>query len=126
MNGLTNRRKGHNFERELARLYREAGFKNALTSRQASKLYDDCKLDFWGIPDNTQAKNVKASLNPLTIIRQMKALIMEKLEPVEKRLHKPFVVIHKQNKEIKVFIEMTLEDYFKWKKLEANEINSTN
>lgn len=118
MTGKTNRKKGHDFEREIAKLYREAGWVTALTSRQASRLYDDCKLDFWGIPDNTQAKNVRASINPMTIFRQMEVLVEEKIEPVEKRLHKPFVLIHKRNKETTVFVKMSKEDYFKWKKLE--------
>lgn len=123
MTGATNRKKGHNFEREIAKLFREAGYTNALTSRQASRLYDDCMIDIWGIPDNVQAKNVKANINPMAIFRQMKKVISEKLEPVEKRLHLPFVLIHKQNREIKVFVEMSMDDYFKWKSLEANSSN---
>lgn len=124
MNGLTNRRKGHSFEREIARKFRESGYINALTSRQASRLYDDCKLDIWGIPDNVQVKNVKASINPMSIFRQMKKLVEEKLEQVEKRLDKPFVLIHKQNKVTTVYVEMSIDEYFKWKKLEKN--NSSN
>lgn len=120
MTGATNRRKGHNFEREITKLCRESGYLNALTSRQASRLYDDCMIDIWGMPDNIQVKNVRANINPMTIFRQMKKVIEEKLEKIEKRLHLPFVLIHKQNKEITVYVKMSLEDYFKWKKLESS------
>jgi len=111
LKGSTNRRKGHNFEREIAKVLREMGYREALTSRQASRLYDDCKLDIWGVPLNVQIKNVKVPQNPTTIIRQMKREVEQRLEPIEKRMDKPFVVIQKSNREVKVFVEMSLDDF---------------
>ena len=59
----------------------------------------------------------------MSIFRQMKKLVEEKLENIEKRLDKPFVLIHKQNKITTVYVEMSIDEYFKWKKLENNSSN---
>jgi hypothetical protein len=113
MNGKRNRRVGHDFERKITQTLREMGYANALTSRQASRLYDDCKLDIWGVPFNVQTKKLKSPQNPMTIIRQMQRAVEQKLEPVEKRMHLPWVYIQESEKEIKVFVEMSLDDFKK-------------
>ena len=41
----TNRRKGHDYERQIRREYRELGWLNCETSRYASKMMDDRKID---------------------------------------------------------------------------------
>lgn len=57
MSGKTNRQKGHNLEREIARMFRdELGYKHAKTSRLASRLLDNCQVDIAGIPFLIQAK----------------------------------------------------------------------
>jgi hypothetical protein len=57
MSGKTNRTKGHNLEREIARMFRdELGFKFAKTSRLASRMLDNCKVDIAGIPFLIQTK----------------------------------------------------------------------
>lgn len=55
--GKTNRTKGHNYERYLSKVFRDMGYPHCKTSRQASRLYDDCGIDLWGIPFAIQAKN---------------------------------------------------------------------
>jgi hypothetical protein len=114
MNGKRNRRVGHDFERKIAQLLRDMGYENALTSRQASRLYDDCKLDIWGVPFNIQTKKLKTPQNSTTIIRQMKKAVEEKLEAVEKRMHMPWIYVQDSSKETRVFIDMSLDDFKKY------------
>lgn len=65
MGGKTNRTKGHNLEREIAKMFREeAGFKFAKTSRLASRLLDNCNVDIAGVPFLVQAKAGYAKNRP--------------------------------------------------------------
>ena len=45
MSGMKSRRKGHDYERQIRREYRELGWSNCETSRFASKMMDDRKID---------------------------------------------------------------------------------
>ena len=45
MSGMKSRRKGHDYERQIRREYRELGRANCETSRFASKMMDDRKID---------------------------------------------------------------------------------
>jgi len=52
-----NRDKGHRYERLLAEEFRELGFDKCKTSRYASRMLDDAKVDLYGTePYNVQAK----------------------------------------------------------------------
>lgn len=71
MSGSYNRQKGHDFEREIAEDFRNNGFKKAKTSRAASRLADDCKIDLVGVfPFAPQCKNTQtyASINRISEI----------------------------------------------------------
>jgi hypothetical protein len=60
MSGSYNRQKGHEFEREIAEDFRTVGFPKAKTSRAASRLADDCKIDIVGVfPYAPQCKNTQ-------------------------------------------------------------------
>jgi hypothetical protein len=69
-----NRRKGHAYERDLAKVFRKLGFDKTRTSREASRLYDNSKYDLWGLPYLVQAKAgyKKTRLKPDVLFRQMK------------------------------------------------------
>ena len=54
---MNNRDKGHRWERALRRLFLQWGFLKAQTSRAASKLLDDSKVDLAFVPWNIQAKS---------------------------------------------------------------------
>ena len=56
MAGNNNRRKGHNYERLIAKDFKDMGYPFCKTARNASTLLDACKIDIWGIPYNVQAK----------------------------------------------------------------------
>lgn len=107
--GKTNRTKGHNYERKIAKELRELGFSRCLTSRQASRLYDDCKLDFYGIPFNLQAKNVSSvSIKYDLVLDSMKELVEKNLP---ERSELPYAVMHKKGKvEVVVLLK---EDFYK-------------
>jgi hypothetical protein len=94
--GKRNRTAGHNYERLLAKEYRELGFPLAKTSRHASKLLDNCKVDIYGIPVNLQAKNVKTSIKYQEIFDSMIELL-EKNMP--ERLEYPLAIFHKKQGE---------------------------
>lgn len=95
--GKASRTKGHNYERKIAKEHRDIGFERCLTTRQASRLWDDCKLDLFGVPINTQLKNVSsASVNYLRVLNEMKIEVSKNLP---ERENNPFVIIHKKGRE---------------------------
>jgi hypothetical protein len=66
MSGKASRTKGHSFERTIAEDFRTVGFPKARTSRQVSRIADDCKIDIVGVfPYAPQCKALRkyASLN---------------------------------------------------------------
>jgi hypothetical protein len=98
MSGKTNRTKGHNLEREIARMFRdELGFKFAKTSRLASRILDNCKVDIAGIPYLIQAKAgyAKARPKPEEIFQEIEDALKANF-PEDDPVHcYPKVLIHK-------------------------------
>lgn len=111
--GARNRRIGHDYERILCKEFREVlGFTKCKTSRQASRLLDDCKVDLYGIPFNVQAKSVRAAIPYNTILESMERLITEHMP---ERKDYPYMIFHKrQGKEVVV---MSKEDLYSLLKL---------
>ncbi len=106
--GKTSRNKGHSWEREIAKVFREIGYEHCKTSREASKLLDSCKVDHWGIPYNIQAKNGYAKgLDYQSILNEISELL-NKNYPT--RVGFPTIIIHKK-KNSKLAI-MKLEDLY--------------
>lgn len=100
MSGKTNRTKGHNLEREIVRMFRdELGFKFAKTSRLASRILDNCKVDIAGVPFliQTKAGYAKARPKPEIIFQEIEDALIENF-PETDPVHKyPKVLIHKIN-----------------------------
>lgn len=72
MTAKNNRRKGCQYERDLARLFREMGWVNCETSRYASKKLDDLKVDLTEtFPFQVQAKSVQRLSSPHAILKSM-------------------------------------------------------
>ena len=113
--GVRNRRKGHNYERELAKEFRDIGFERCRTTRESSKLLDSCKIDL-DLPDlNVQAKNVIGGVNYLKVF----ALMDEHLKlKIPERLDLPKVIFHKRKGRELVIIE---KDYFFRLLIQLNE-----
>lgn len=62
--GKRNRRAGQNYERKLAKEFREVlGYERCTTSRYSSTLLDSCKVDLDVVDINVQAKNYKRGFN---------------------------------------------------------------
>jgi hypothetical protein len=93
-NGKRNRTAGHSYERTIAKEFREIGYAHCKTSREASKLLDNCKVDHWGIPYNIQAKNgYTKGLNYLEILDNIKELLAKEYP---QRLEYPTIIFHKR------------------------------
>lgn len=72
MNVKNNRRRGCNYERDLAKLFRELGWNSCKTSRYASKMLDDLKVDLVSTsPFQVQAKNTQILPNPFDTLASM-------------------------------------------------------
>lgn len=98
MGGLTSRTKGHNLEREIAKMFREElGFKFAKTSRLASRLLDNSQVDISGVPFliQTKAGYGKNRPKPEVIFKEMENLLKENFPPEDKVHCHPKVLIHK-------------------------------
>lgn len=90
--GKNSRQRGLNFERQLAKEFRELGYPRCLTTRNSSRVLDACKVDL-DIPDfNIQAKNVKANIEYLTVFGEIEEALSkqypERLEYITAIFHK--------------------------------------
>jgi len=92
------RTKGHNWEREIAKMFREdLEFKNAKTSRYASRLLDDCKVDIAGVPFLIQAKAGYEKNRPKfeEIFKEIETELLKNYNKTDKIHQYPKVIIHK-------------------------------
>jgi hypothetical protein len=90
-----NRRKGGNLERRVAKKFRDLGYEFAKTSRQASRLLDDSKVDIAFVPFLVQCKKgYTKGLNYSNIITETKELIKKNFPPDEKVHNYPCIIIH--------------------------------
>ena len=95
----TNRTKGHNFERLLARLFRDIGYKKCITTRQGSRLLDNCKVDLMHIPYNVQAKYVtKGKVKYSQIFQDMTILLSKNFPSSDKVITLPKMIFHKSGR----------------------------
>lgn len=117
--GKRNRTKGHNGERLYAQKFREMGFPHCVTSRFASKMNDDAKIDLSFIPVNVQIKvGFKKGVRPSAILREMKEAIKRLIPPTEPQHSSPNILIHhmdcppgKSREDTHTIVSMTWEDF---------------
>lgn len=82
----------------MAKVLRDVGYPHAKTTRQASRLLDDCKIDIAFTPYNIQCKSVLANVNYTTIFREMKKSLTENF-PADDSIHtKPLIICHKRGR----------------------------
>lgn len=113
--GKANRLKGGNLERRLAKTFREVlGFEFCKTSRAASKLLDDSKVDLWGIPFNVQCKAGYAKgLNYTQIFDEMEEALLKNYPPEDKQHSYPSMIFHdKGRKSSEKLVIMKESDFF--------------
>lgn len=119
--GVTNRRKGHSAERAIAQDFRAIGFLHCKTSRQASRLLDDSKIDLAFIPYNIQIKAGKQrGLNPIKELKAMEVEIIKNYPPGESVHSNPNLVLLKKEvgqgikrSKYDTTITMAYEDFLK-------------
>jgi hypothetical protein len=103
-------------EKKFAKIFRDAGWIDAIPMRQVSKLKDDRKLDLHAIPVNSQ---IKAGSQRNMNIRQVLSSIKEavaKLPSHYPEHEQHAILIHSQNirsSEFDDIVSMTFQDYFK-------------
>lgn len=126
-----NRRKGHNLERLIARIWREVlGFPLASTCRAESKTMDDGGIDICGIPMLIQAKSGYVKNRPRfeNVYQKIKEYVDKSGKKELEDL--PIVLIHKFNGRYKWGTTWTfaqddiipiLEEYYKLKNNKINE-----
>ena len=107
--GKRARRKGHNYERTVVKLFRDLGYTDAKTSRLGSRLLDSAKVDICDIPFNVQCKAVEANIDYKKLSDEIEGAIA-KLTPG--RINLPIIIFHKKNRNTNVI--MTLDEFEKF------------
>ena len=118
--GKTSRTKGHNGERELALLFKtETPFEKCTTTRNSSRILDNCKIDLNFIPLNVQSKvGEQKNMKPVSELKMMKDEMNARLPETEPQHHYPKIVVHKKpakgkRTEFDTIVTMTLNDFMK-------------
>ena len=97
---INTRTKGHNWERQIVKMLRdELGFEFAKTSRFASRILDNCKVDIAGVPFLIQAKAGYEKNRPKAdeIFKEIEENLKKNF-PKDDPVHSfPKVLIHKLN-----------------------------
>lgn len=96
INGKANRRKGHDYERKWAKVFRDLGYNFCRTSREASKLLDNSRVDLAFIPFNLQCKNVATSFNYINEINAVTELLKKHFPPGDTQHKHPVIIAHKR------------------------------
>ncbi len=92
--GKNSRAKGHNSERKFAAIFRELGYPFCKTSRQASRLLDDSKVDLAFLPFNVQIKAGKQrGFNPIKELKDMAVEIKKNFPPNDPIHRNPSLII---------------------------------
>lgn len=120
--GKRNRRAGHNYERLLAKEFREIlGDSECRTSRHSSHLLDSCKVDLDCYFLNVQAKNVRSNINYVELEKEIYTAINKNLP---KRSELPIAIFHKkQNQE---FVVLSKNAFYTLAKIYKNYYDDVN
>lgn len=95
----TNRTKGHNLERRIRLKFIELGFDKCRTSRQASRLLDDSKVDLAQIPYNVQCKKgYPKGINYTTIFNEMEEALKEHFMEGDPVIDYPKMIVHDKDR----------------------------
>lgn len=111
-NGKRNREVGHRYERKWAKIFRQLGYEHCRTTRQASRLLDDCGVDLAFIPYLFQCKHVAAGINYSALIKDIETKINKNLPPNSPETQYPVIVAHRKGKkEEEELIVMKAKDF---------------
>jgi len=121
MGGSTNRTKGHNLERRIAKIFRDLGYPFAKTSRQASRLLDDSKVDIAFVPFLIQCKKgYLKGLNYTSIFLEMKEALKINFPPDDQIHNLPPIIIHDKGRKSEEKLVVMEEDTF-WDLIKKDE-----
>lgn len=110
---IYSRRKGHNAERQRVLKFIKLGFDKCKTSRYASRILDDSKVDLAFIPYNVQMKAVKSAISYQKIFEEMDTLLKENFPESDPVSSNPSVIIHDRGrKKTQKFVVMMEDDWF--------------
>lgn len=119
--GKTNKRKGSNAERYYANYFKalHKDFNMCITSRQGSRIMDDCKVDLINLPVLLQIKAGKQrGLNVSSVLQEMEEMLSKKIPSTSDVHDMPKIVIHrkdvgkgKRRNEYSEIVSMTFEDF---------------
>lgn len=119
-----NRRKGHNLERKWKNIFKDIlGFKFCKTSRQASRLLDDSKVDLAFIPFNVQCKKgYTRGINYTQVFEEMEQKLKENFPPESVEIANPPIIVHdKGRKKYEKLVVIQEDDFIKLLKKIYNE-----
>lgn len=110
----TNRRKGHNLERRIVNKLKELGWDKARTSRQASRLLDDSKVDIAFVPFNIQCKKgYERGINYSAVLQEVVKALAENFPEDDKQQTYPIIIVHdKGRSKFDKLVVMPEEDFF--------------
>lgn len=129
---INSKDKGDRYEQWLAKFWKEQlGYPFCKTSRVASKMLDDCKIDLSGIPYNVQAKSGywKYRPKPDVIFKSMKALLESNYDARDQVHSWPRILFHKLDghQPEHHLVTMIFDDWIKiFKAYEQQQINPEN
>lgn len=93
-----NRRKGHDAEREVVKMFQDLGYKYCVTARYGSRQHDDCGIDVINIPFNVQVKaGYSRGLNYSKVLRDIAERIGESFPKYSPEHTQPTVIIHRKD-----------------------------
>ena len=114
--GINSRTKGHSFERSLVKFFKEElGYIHARTSRNSSKVLDNCKVDIDNVPFLIQSKKGYAKIRPKAdvIFKEMEILLKQNY-PESHVIHTyPKLLIHEIDRKHKYhkLVTLTFDDF---------------
>lgn len=111
MSGASVRQKGHNFERAIAQGFRGLGFPHAKTSRQVSRIADDCKIDIVGVyPFAPQCKALK-EYAPVQEVNRVEWQKYSEIADNKPRIYTPLLITTESRKQ--TMVALPWEDFKK-------------
>lgn len=134
--GGTNKRKGSNAERYYAIAFRELGFDKCITSREGSKLLDDCAVDLMFLPVLIQIKaGRQKGMNTSKVLKDIQDRIRERFPEDAPEQTMPRIMIHykeaqvikgerRQRTEYDELVTMTFKTFTKFLKSYTNDLQS--
>lgn len=114
--GKRNRTAGHNWERELAEMFRKNGFPHTVTSRSESYSRDAAKIDLINheevkngqLPFSVQAKNMKGHVAYAKFLAELP----KEDDKINVIMHKQTIKKGKRFVPLEKYAIMRLEDFF--------------